>query len=106
VGVAGFSLLSRRPAWVDAQAGAAVMWKPIYLDEWWPRIHAVNACKTDGCFVDLARRNGIGWIVARADKFANVPGLSQQFTNRRYRILRVEGVAERRREQGPEQHLS
>jgi hypothetical protein len=105
VGVAGFSLLSRRPAWVDAQAGAAVMWKPIYLDEWWPRIHAVNACKTDGCFVDLARRNGIGWIVARADKFANVPGLSQQFTNRRYRILRVEGVAERRREQGPEQHL-
>jgi hypothetical protein len=99
VGVTGFGLLSRRPAWVDAQAGAAVMWKPIYLDEWWPRIHAVNACRTEACFVDLARRNGVPWIVARADKFANVPGLSEQFTNARYRILRVEGVGEGRGEQ-------
>jgi hypothetical protein len=89
VGVTGFALLSRRPAWVDAQAGAAVMWKPAYLDEWWPRIHAINACRTDACYLALARRNGIGWIVARADRFARVPGLSVRFTNSRYRILRV-----------------
>jgi hypothetical protein len=99
VGVTGFALLSRRPAWVDAQAGAAVMWKPAYFDEWWPRIHALNGCKTDACYVDLARRNGIAWIVARADRFARVPGLNTQFANSRYRILRLDGIAQGRHQQ-------
>lgn len=98
VGVNGFGLLSRRPAWVDAQAGAAVMWKPAYLDEWWPRMHALDACRTDACYVDLARRNGVGWIVARVDRFAHVSGVSEQFTNARYRILRVEGMTQGRHE--------
>jgi hypothetical protein len=92
VDITGFALLSRRPAWVDGQAGAAVMWQPAYIDEWWPRIHAVRACRTDACLADLARRSGIGWIVARPDRFADVPGLSVQFTNAGYRILRVDGA--------------
>lgn len=99
VGVSGFGLLSRRPAWVDAQAGAAVMWKPAYFDEWWPRIHAVNACKTDACYVDLAQRNNIAWIVARADRFQSAPGVSEQFTNEGYRILRVDGAPQKGQEQ-------
>jgi hypothetical protein len=99
VGVTGFSLLSRRPAWVDAQAGAAVMWQPGFLDEWWPRIRALRACKTDACYVALARRNGIGWIVARTDRFAHTPGVSLQFTNRRYRILRVDCASRGKGEQ-------
>ena len=94
VGVNGFALFSRRPAWVDGQAGAAVMWKPDYLREWWPRIQALDACKTDECYVDLARRHGVGWIVARSDRFARHPGVSEQFVNSRYRILRVESAAQ------------
>lgn len=98
-GITGFSLLSRRPAWVDGQAGAAVMWKPSYLAEWWPRMQALDACQTDDCYIDLARRNGIGWIVARADRFVQHPGVSERFTNSRYRILRVEGASQGRQPQ-------
>lgn len=99
IGIEGFGLLSRRPAWVDVQAGSAVMWKPAYLAEWWPRMHAVDACRTDSCYVDLARRNRIRWIVAPASRFAGVAGTSEQFANRGYRILRVDGVVEGRGKQ-------
>ncbi|MBC2668125.1 hypothetical protein ACFOON_11665 [Novosphingobium piscinae] len=90
VDVTGFAVLSRRPAWVDAQAGAAVMWKPDFLDQWWPRMREVDACQSEACYIDLARRHGVTWIVASSNRFAAPQGARLRFANRQIRILEVD----------------
>lgn len=88
VGFSGFGVLSRRPIWVDEQAGAAVMWKPEYLVEWRSRMARMKACADAKCLTQLARRNNIGWIVTARGRVpgASRAGLRLRFINEKYEI--------------------
>lgn len=91
VGLTGFSVLSRRPAWVDAQAGAAVMWKPDFLAEWRPRMRELNACAETKCYADLARRHNLHWIVSVPGRVKNPARakLRLQFANDKIEIYNL-----------------
>lgn len=95
IGVQGFSVLSRRPAWVDAQAGAAVMWQPDFQFEWRRRMHEVAACADTACFAALARRHGLRWIVAAPGRIVapEAAGLLRRFSNRAVDIYGVKPIA-------------
>jgi hypothetical protein len=86
--VEGFQTLSRRPVWVDAQVGAAVMWEPSYFEQWRTRIQALEHCKDASCYAALARSNGIAWVVAPRGRLADARsgGLDLKFRNGLYEI--------------------
>lgn len=91
INVNSFGLFSRRPAWAEFQLGAAAMWQPRFHQEWRPRIEQVRACQDTACYADLARDNGIEWLVARPGHLADFEraGLVKAFSNEAVDIFRV-----------------
>lgn len=94
VGIEGFGVMSRRPAWVDLQEGAAVMWRPDFLIAWGPRSRALKACADAACYAALARRNDVRWIVAMPGKIGDpaAVGLRLRFANSAADIYSVDAA--------------
>lgn len=67
----GFSVLSRRPVWVDAKWGAVVMWAPELYSMWLTRTQKVEDIKSFPDAVELARNNGISYIVTPSNSFGD-----------------------------------
>jgi hypothetical protein len=86
--VDGFQTMSRRPVWVDAQVGAAVMWEPAFFPEWRRRTEELQRCGNARCYAALAHTNGLTWVVAPQGHLADArsAGLQLKFRNALYEI--------------------
>lgn len=65
----GFATLSRRPVWWDHNQGAAVMWSPTYFAEWSSRRELALRATDAASLADLARAQGIHFVVRECQEF-------------------------------------
>ncbi|MEM7462134.1 MAG: hypothetical protein AAF362_05585, partial [Pseudomonadota bacterium] len=63
VGVVGFSVLSRRPVWIDKKMGAMVMWSPEHYDFWSSRYAKQSKIRTTSDAMNLMNREKINYLV-------------------------------------------
>lgn len=71
VGVDGFSTLSRRPVWIDWKIGAMAMWAPETYEMWSTRWRQLKPVDTVAKAQNLARKEGVSFIVFKKDKVAS-----------------------------------
>jgi|GEM_PF-5955277 len=88
IGVSGFSTLSRRPVWIDIQNGAMVMWAPETYKLWSTRWRQLKPVDTVAEAQNLARKEGIKFIVFSKDKVSSdrVARSCIAYENRKYWI--------------------
>jgi hypothetical protein len=82
----GFSVNSRRAAWVDWKQGAAVMWDPSFYWTWKPRLEAQRVLANAAAKVAYARANAIPFVVLRRSEMT--PGVAPvAFANAQFTVL-------------------
>ncbi len=85
----GFATMSRRPVWWDANEGAAVMWSPAFYDEWNLRGKLAERAKAANGLIELARSEGIEFLVLDCQRMTSLQGVEVRYSNERYCIAEV-----------------